>query len=77
MTFKDYDKRGVRGFTNYQDNTGLFSVSVWRKKTKHESKGEHDFRMIPIFHIQSYFTREEAEKKALEICEEICAEFNL
>lgn len=74
MTFKEYDERGVRAFVKHSD-IGTFGIECYRKKLPSESKGESDWRMVRIGHIQTYMTREEAEQKALELAQSICEEF--
>jgi hypothetical protein len=73
--FFSYDKRGVRAFVRYQTGNGCWAVELYRKKTKEESEGDHDWKMIRIGHINSYYTRKEAEIKALELCAETCKEY--
>jgi len=75
MTLHDFDKRGVRIFPRYQPSNGKFAIECFRKKTPKESQGDGDWQMIRIDHIQSYFSREEAEQAALKLAEEICKEF--
>lgn len=74
--FDEYDARGVRAFIGYRTNVGTYGIEIYRKKTEKESEGEHDWKMIRISHIASYHTRKEAEEKALNMCENICEEFN-
>lgn len=71
--FEYYDKRGVRAFVRY-GTSGKWAIECYRKKRKDESKGDNDWKMIREGHIQSYESRKEAEKKALELAEEICKE---
>ena len=74
-SFYNYDARGVRAFVGYQSGNGCWSVEVFRKKTKEESEGDHDWKMVRVGHIQSYDSRVEAELKALEIAKDVCEEF--
>ena len=74
--FYAYDKRGVRAFVRYSIADGKFTIECYRKKRKDESKGEHDWQMVREGHFQSYYSREEAEQKALELAEQICSENN-
>ena len=69
------DRRGVKGFVGYSTATGKFTIEHYRKKTKEESQGDHDWKMIRIGHVHSYNTREEAENITLKLCEKICKEF--
>ena len=71
----DFDKRGVRFFVKHQPYNGKYSIECWRKKTDDESEGEHDWNMIRIGHIESYSTREQAEKEVIRMADEICNEY--
>ena len=75
-TFELYDRRGVRAFVRYAPNSGTWAIECFRKKTKEESEGDHDWKMIRVGHIQTYNTRNEANIKALELADSICKEFN-
>jgi hypothetical protein len=46
MTVYDYDNRGVRVNVNYASHNGGWRVECRRKKTKEESKGSEDWKMI-------------------------------
>lgn len=72
--FYDYDKRGVRAFVRYSTGNGGWAIECYRKKSKDESKGDHDWQMVREGHIQSYGSREEAEQKVLELAEQVCLE---
>ena len=65
--FYDYDKRGVRAFVRYSTSNGKWFIECYRKKKKEESKGEHDWQMIREGNIQTYNSRQEAEKKSITI----------
>lgn len=73
--FEEYDKRGVRCYIRHSD-TGSWAIECYRSKLPSESKGESDWRMIRVGHIQTYETRKEAEEKVFELAESICQEFN-
>lgn len=68
--FKFFDSIGIRVFTGYSAS-GCFNVEVFRKKTKHESKGELDWSMIRVSNIKSYHTRGEAEADGFEMAFQI------
>jgi hypothetical protein len=70
--FTAYDKRGVRAFVTYSEGTGKWGVVCWRKKTKEESQGETDWKMVREGHIVSYYTRKQATVEALKKAQEIC-----
>ncbi len=72
--FYEYDKRGVRAFVRYSESSGGQAIECYRKKRKDESKGDNDWQMIREGHIQNYGSREEAERKVLELAEQICLE---
>lgn len=70
-----YDERGVGVFVGRSEVTGKFSVQCYRKKTKSETKGDLDYKMIPVYHTTFYLTRKEAIKASLELAEKVCIEF--
>lgn len=70
----DYDKRGVRAFVRYAKSSGGWAIECYRKKRKDESKGDHDWQMVREGHIQSYSSREEAERKVLKLAKQVCLE---
>lgn len=65
-----FDSIGIRIFLGYAISGG-FHVEVRRKKTKEESTGDGDWKMIRVSHIQSYYTRKEANEVG------ICIAFQL
>lgn len=73
--FYEYDKRGVRPIVRYSEANGGWTIECYRRKTKEESGGDWDWKMIRIGHIQSYLSRREAEIKVIEMAELICEEF--
>jgi hypothetical protein len=70
--FYDYDRRGVRAFVRYSTASGGWAIECYRKKRKDESKGDNDWTMVREGHIQTYGSREEAERKVLELAEQVC-----
>ncbi len=72
--FNKYDELGVRVFIK-PSSSGTFGVELYRKKTKPESKGDGDWRMIRIGHIQTYETRDAATKVGFKLAQEVCDEF--
>ncbi|NVO11694.1 MAG: hypothetical protein HXX16_17165 [Bacteroidales bacterium] len=81
--FYEYDERGVRAFVRYSE--GKFGIECYRKKTTDDtrfveailnSKDDHSWQMMPVYHTSTYDDRLTAEKKALELAESICKEFN-
>lgn len=72
--FNKYDELGVRVFIKHS-SSGTFGVELYRKKTESESKGDGDWQMIRIGHIQTYTTREEATKVGFKLAQEVCDEF--
>lgn len=82
--FIDYDDKGVRAFVRYAESSGAWAVECYRKKTTaellfdSEKKGipsDSNWQMIRVGHIPTYYTRLEAEIKALELAESIIKEF--
>lgn len=66
-----YKARSIRNIVDYFDSIGIrilpfygapgtFGINVYRKKTKAESIGDIDWKMIRVTHINSYCTRKEA-----------------
>jgi len=70
-----FDKQGIRCFVYYNEMNGKYKPEIRHKKTKEESKGDSDWKMIRIGFVNCYNTRQEAEEivfyKAFEILEEI------
>jgi len=66
--------KNVRAFVRYSTSNGKWFIECYRKKKKEESKGEHDWQMIREGNIQTYNSRQEAEKKVLQLAEQICLE---
>lgn len=56
-------------------SSGTYGLELYRKKTETESKGEGDWKMIRVGHIQTYYTRKEAETVAIKLAKELCEEF--
>ena len=73
--FLEYDKRGVRAFVRYSKGSGCWLTECYRKKTKKESQGELDWKMIREANITSYYTRLQAEMAVLKYAKEICKEY--
>lgn len=76
LKIKELDKRGVRAFVTYAQETGNWAIEVYRKKRPDETTGDTDWKMIRIGHIQTYSSREEAFLKSIELAEQVAKENN-
>lgn len=68
-TIKDrvdyFDSIGIRILFGYGANGG-FNIEIRRKKTKEESEGDHDWKMIRHGYLGSYQYRNEATDAGIE-----------
>lgn len=69
-----FDSVRIRVFIKYATSNGTWNFEIYRKKTKKESKGELDWKMIRIGNIVSLPSRSEAETKAFTKAFEILEE---
>ncbi len=75
---EDYDKRGVRVYVTHNQAVGSkFCIECYRKQTKKEVEKDPDnaWKMKRVGHIVSFWTRDEAEEKALKLAEETLEEY--
>lgn len=75
-----FDDMGIRCFIGYGTGSGKYKLEIYRKKTKDESGGDGDWRMIRIGFVSQYLSRNLAEdivfEKAFEILEKIEIKLN-
>ena len=72
--YRFFDNNGIRCFVLYSESTGKYRVEIRRRKTRKESKGDHDWRMIRHGYLDSFSSRKEAEKYIFERANEILYE---
>jgi hypothetical protein len=71
-----FDSIGIRILPSYSAN-GSFGLDIRRKKSKEESAGDHDWKMIRVSHINSYYTRKEANEVGIGIAFQLHEEIYL
>lgn len=74
--FYELDAVGVRPFVTYSDATGGYNICVYRRKTKEESSGVSDWKMVRHGHVGSFSDRRQAEIAAIELAIEIGKKYN-
>ncbi len=69
--FYDLDRKGIRAFIKYSNTTGKWAIECYRKKSKSESEGSHDWRMIRVGSTITFFSRIDAELAVLKLAKEL------
>lgn len=74
--FYELDAVGVRPFVAYSEATGGYKICVYRRKTKEESTGDSDWKMIRHGYVGSFNDRRQAEIAAIDLAIEIGKKYN-